>query len=147
MRFKVLLTFALLLFSMLGFAQQTMSPDAIEEDLVDEIISESDEEYDYSEISSRLQYFLKRPIDLNRADERQLSELFFLSPLQVNAILEHRSATGALVSLYELQAISGFDENTIRRLLPFVTLDSTRSVLPGFREGRHDLMLRYGRVL
>ena len=147
MRFSRLFTIYLFLNTALAFAQQPVSPETIEEDLVDEILSEAAEEYDYSDISSRLQYFLNHPIDLNRADERQLSELFFLTPLQINALLEHRSTTGAFVSLYELQAVSGFDESTVRRLLPFVTLDRSGTSVPGLKEGKHDLMLRYGRMM
>lgn len=166
MRYSFLLAATLLLFSSIVFAQQPVSPgqepvspaqepswqqpvspESIEEDLIDEILSESTEEYDYSDISSRLQYFLKYPIDLNRADERQLSELFFLTPLQISSLLEHRHTTGEFVSLYELQAVSGFDEGTVRRLLPFVTLDRNTGAKPGLKEGRHDLMLRYGRLL
>src|SRR5690606_6700009 len=146
MRFR-LLTIGLLMNKAMAFAQQPVSPETIEEDLIDEILSEAAEEYDYSDISSRLQYFLKHPIDLNQADEGQLSELFFLSPLQISALLEHRNTTGAFVSLYELQAISGFDEGTIRRLLPFTTIEGNGTIVPVLKEGKHDLMLRYGRII
>jgi len=146
MRFR-LLTIGLLMNTAMAFAQQPVSPETIEEDLIDEILSEAAEEYDYSDISSRLQYFLKHPIDLNQADEGQLSELFFLSPLQISALLEHRNTTGDFVSLYELQAISGFDEGTIRRLLPFTTIEGNGTIVPVLKEGKHDLMLRYGRII
>src|SRR5690606_9443830 len=67
--------------------------------------------------------------------------------LQISAILDHRHRTGDFVSLYELQAVPGFDENSIRRLLPFVTLGKSGEAMPGLKGGSNDLMLRYGRVL
>lgn len=147
MRFRGWLIFFLGLTVAAGYGQVPESPESIEEDLIDEMLSETDEEFDYSEISVRLQHYLKNPIDLNEADERQLSELIFLSPLQISAILNHRLRTGPFVSLYELQAVPGFDEKSIRRLLPFVTLGKSEEAMPGLKSGSNDLMLRFGRVL
>lgn len=129
-------------------AQQLVDPEAIVEDLVEEVIEEEEEELDFSEISSRLNYYLRNPIDINKTDGRELIELYFLSPLQVQNFLSYRELSGNFISVYELQSITGFDEQTIQRLLPFVTIGKSNDLLKSkIKDGEHDLILRYGRIL
>src|SRR5690606_16830181 len=60
--------------------------------------------------------------------------------------------TGDFVSLYELQAIEGVDDELLRLIFPYVTVNIPSS-LSGIRarqllkDGTHDLMIRYGRTL
>ncbi len=89
------------------------------------------------------------PLDLNTATPDDLAALFLLSEEQLRLFFEYRLKAGALLSLYELQAIPGFDIYTIRRILPFVTI-STKAV--SIRDalknpGQHFLMFRSGKLL
>jgi hypothetical protein len=131
-----------------SFAQQFFDPETIVESIVEELSEETDDEFDFSDISDRLDYYLKNPIDLNRTDERELMELYFLSSIQVRELLLHRELSGKFISLYELQAIEGFNEQSIQRLLPFVRVqEGVDQADMKFKEGKHDLIFRYGRIL
>lgn len=110
------------------------------------------DDYDVSELAERLNYYLKHPINLNKATAAQLKELMFLSPLQINNLLENIRSTGKLGNMLELQGVDGFDVQTINRLLPFVNTGSLSPIpdlnLPKlYTKGTHDLILRYGRIV
>src|SRR5690606_5386573 len=78
----------------------------------------------------------------------ELRDLYFLSPLQIQELTSHREASGRFISAYELQSIIGFDERSIQRLLPFVIISDNDSLsISKLKDGGHDLMLRYGRIL
>ncbi|WP_229212815.1 ComEA family DNA-binding protein [Dyadobacter soli] len=104
---------------------------------------------DSEELYEALLQLYASPLDLNAATPDDLSATFILSEQQLRSFFEYRSKAGALLSLYELQAIPGFDIYTIRRLLPFVTI-STKAV--SMREalknpGQHFLMFRSGKLM
>jgi len=142
-------------FSHILFAQTEEEESKTEESIMEQIVEdmeESEEPFDISEFTERLHHYLRHPIDLNRADERELSTLLFLSPLQLTNLLRHRETTGPFISKLELQAIDGFDRSTIEKLLPFVTVGTAsalRDVSPGriWAEAEQQVMLRYGRIL
>ncbi|MEJ7658596.1 MAG: hypothetical protein WKG07_02660 [Hymenobacter sp.] len=73
---------------------------------------------------------------------------------QVAALLAHRAATGPLLSVYELQAVPGWDVRTIERIAPFVTvagLSANAARGPLWQriknEENNAVLLRYERVL
>src|SRR5690606_2581814 len=75
-----------------------------------------------------------------------------LSDLQINSLLDYRTQAGELISIYELQAVPGFDLASIRRILPFVKVggdldDFQISPAKMFLQSGNDLMLRWTRVL
>ncbi|MFD2553030.1 ComEA family DNA-binding protein [Sphingobacterium tabacisoli] len=118
--------------------------------LLEQVQEELGEDVDISEISEKLHYYLRKPLNLNTASEAELSSLFFLSPQQIDNLIFHRTKSGEFINLLELQAIKGFDAETVKRILPFVYI-ATSSPLKGltFRsmmdKDEHMLMLRYGR--
>jgi hypothetical protein len=99
-----------------------------------------------------LNYYHEHPIDLNHASQKELKELSLLNDIQISALLGHISRNGKLIALEELQTIDGFDAETIKRILPFVTLNNSREqqkITPNkiLTEGNHRLLLRYQQVL
>lgn len=94
---------------------------------------------------------IRHKVQLNNADAAALSALGLLSSLQINRFLLYRQQLGKLLSIYELQAIPGFDEETIRRLLPYVQvgndLEPHYDLKDRVRKGTHSLLVRYGRQL
>ncbi|TCK84813.1 ComEA family DNA-binding protein [Albibacterium bauzanense] len=131
-----------------SFAQQFFDTETIVESIIGEMIEEAEDEFDYSDISERLEFYIRNPIDLNKTDEKELTELYFLSSTQISELLLHRELSGSFISLYELQAIEGFSDQIIQRLLPFVSIrQSVDQSALNFKDGKHDLILRYGRVL
>ncbi|EEI91849.1 hypothetical protein HMPREF0765_2563 [Sphingobacterium spiritivorum ATCC 33300] len=122
----------------------------LEEELIEQLNEVTDEFADISEYTERLRYFLRNPIDLNKTDGRDLSELLFLTPVQIAHLLDHRMRSGRMLSVLELQGIEGFDEITVERLLPFVKVGNV-SVLESFtlhklwNTSTQEYMVRYGR--
>ncbi len=90
-------------------------------------------------------------LNLNTADAASLHALGLLSGVQVEQFLAYRQLLGALVSLYELQAVPGFDLPLIRTLLPYVRagggLEPAYQLKDYFRRGKHTVLVRYGRPL
>ncbi len=105
----------------------------------------------YGSLLRTLEDLSRHPLDLNRATREELENTGLLDPFQVINLLEYIRETGPLLSIYELQAIKGFDPATIRTLLPFVTLHpverSRGTPLDLIRKARNDLFLRYEREL
>ncbi len=77
-------------------------------------------EDDYTEYLQQLEYFLKHPLDINTADAAAFANLHLLNPLQIAALLQHRSEHGPFQNIAELQTVDGFDAETIRRLSSYV---------------------------
>jgi len=99
----------------------------------------------------QLDDYLRHPLDINTAGTDDLNALHLLSALQVEQLIRYRGLLGKLVSLYELQAVPGWDIATIRQLLPFVTVSDEKTI-PGSRpehwkDGDHTFIYRIGRVL
>jgi hypothetical protein len=94
----------------------------------------------------QLHHWQKHPLNLNEADEEALLALELLTPIQVNHFLQYRNLLGPLIHIYELQAIPGWDVNTIHRLLPYVTVNDNRAGKEAFHKGEHKLLARCGLV-
>ncbi|PSL33043.1 helix-hairpin-helix protein [Chitinophaga ginsengisoli] len=99
----------------------------------------------------QLQGYMRRKIDLNTADATILQSLGILSPLQIRQFLAYRQQLGKLVSLYELQAVPGWDEQLISSILPYVRagndLEPQHTLKDYLKKGDHTLLFRYGRQL
>jgi len=92
------------------------------EDRIENIAENTDAEIDYSSLTENLKYFQRHPINLNRTDRAELQELGLLNDIQIDNLLRHIDKNGALISLYELQSIDGFDLPTIYSILPYVRI-------------------------
>ena len=99
----------------------------------------------------KIETFRRHPLNLNKAEAADLETLPILTALQVASFLRYRNLFGKLVSLHELQAIPGWDVQTIRRILPLVTLDeeksSTTPLTQRFSGGEQTLLLRLSQQL
>ncbi|SEM15483.1 Helix-hairpin-helix motif-containing protein [bacterium A37T11] len=120
------------------------------EQLMDQMAADLGEDFDYSELAEKLSYFRKHPIDINLTNGDDLAELRFISPMLITNLLLYREESGPFKSLYELQAIDGFEESTIKYLMPFIKLSSLNGITELGDAGqtipiRHDLIIRYGR--
>ena len=95
--------------------------------------------------------WIRNPIDLNTADKARLQSLHFLSALQVQNFLLYRSRLGKLISIYELQAVPGWDISTIEKIRHYVTagtgIDIFTSLKKRLRHGNHLLLVRASQTL
>lgn len=113
---------------------------------------EEGEETDYTTLFDNLTYYYEKKLNLNQADAEELSSLMLLSDFQINSLLDHIDRYGKLISIYELQAIEGFDLSTIRTIEPFVRVSAELDALhisfkDLFRNAKHELFVRHQRIL
>jgi len=99
----------------------------------------------------QLEQFRKNPLNLNYADENDLKELRMLSGLQIANLISYRKLIGNFISIYELQAIPSWDILTIKKLLPFISVNKAVGIneefLSRFKGGDRVLLLRYSQVI
>ncbi len=122
------------------------------EKLAENIFPTQDLDIDYSILYENLAQILSNPIDLNAATDEQVRSLYILTEIQIANFLKYREEQGTILSEYELQAIDGFDDITIRRLIPFITIGtgdySMKSLIKRIaNEENKYLVLRYNRIL
>lgn len=90
-------------------------------------------------------------IYLNEAGKMELQEIPWLNPRQIDQFLLYRERLGRLVSIYELQAIPGWDISLIKKLQPFISLDWKGEIKTTLRERLHNgqrlAYIRAGRVI
>ncbi len=132
------------------FSQQEIGN--MEEMLIEQLTDITDDEIDVSEVIDKLLDYQKKPLNLNTANEKELSDLIFLSPQQIQSILDHRTLTGEFLSILELQSIRDLDLRTIQLLKLFVEvsppaiwkeLDTEKA----WKGADQTMLLRYGRIL
>ena len=139
------------------FAQtDTLTPvdQPVNPDIIENFIEDTQEEtpFDYNTAFEDLHVFSKNKLDLNKANADDLSDLQVLNDLQIQNFLRYRSELGDLISIYELQAIPGFDTEIIYQILPFVTTRSSLddiqlSIFEMVKKGSNEMYLRWGRVV
>jgi len=122
---------------------------------IEQLSEQLDQDYDYRLLTEDLYHFSEEPLNINRADAEDLSHLHLLTPYQIHSLLSYRKQYGNFLSLYELPLVYGFSEELVRKLEPFIIagqperegLQQLHS-LPGLlKRGRHQVMLRAGRIL
>lgn len=96
-------------------------------------------------------YFRRRPLRLNTATAADLQSLQLLSPWQISSLLLYRKVFGKLLSIYELQAVPGWDEATILRIQPYISIAATEATdqpfFQRFSKGESGILLRAGKLL
>ncbi len=121
-------------------------------EFIENIVEDSDAEFDFNEIFDRLAEYQRRPLNINKATVEELGELYLFSPIQITSLLEYRKQVGELISIYEMQAIPYFDLATINRILPYVKISKNLETfnVPFHKmlvQGKNELFVRYARIL
>lgn len=89
--------------------------------------NEAGEDVDFTFITDKLADLQAHPLDLNRASRTDLLQLPGMNELLVNKLRLHIETFGPLLSIYELQAVSGYGPELIRQIAPYVTVRSGRT--------------------
>ena len=110
------------------------------------------EDIDFTTLFDGLSGYYDNPIDLNHTTSEELQELLLLNDIQINNLFNHIAKFGRLISVYELQSISGWDLQTIQNILPFIQVaDNFDSGVFSWREmmknGQHEWINRLTRTL
>ena len=103
-------------------------------------------EADYEQLQTDLYALHEHPIDLNHTNEEELSQLYFLSPRQIDDLLLYANKH-PFEQLYELRLIPSLADYEIRDLLPFVrigagTPDKKMYAREVFAHAQHEIVTR-----
>lgn len=103
-------------------------------------------EVDYEQLQADLYALHESPINLNSTCDEELSQLYFLSPRQIDDILAYADRH-PFESLYELKMIQSLADYEIRDLLPFVRIgtrapDDTMFAREVFHNAKHEIITR-----
>lgn len=118
-----------------------------------ETLTESAEDAEYTDDAwlQQMEYLKKNKLNLNTASEADLLNLQLLTTLQINQLINYRKLFGNLLSLYELQAVPGWDLELIQQLRPYISVAAStqekQTLLKQMNEGDHALILRFSAVL
>lgn len=86
--------------------------------------------------------------DINTVSELQLSAMQILTLTQIKNFILYRRNIGKFISLYELQAVPGWDIKTIKTLIHRFKISETatlgNSILKKYKEGTHSILYRTG---
>lgn len=152
---RTLLTGLFLLLGFVTWAQQKRFQSEVDLDqFIQSLFAVQDENINYEDAYESLYLLYTNPLDLNKATYEQMADLYVLSQYQIKQFLDYRKRNGELLSIYELQAIEGFDLETIQKILPFVVVGEstfaadTRSLLQRIlSEENNYLLVRHSRIM
>jgi hypothetical protein len=111
--------------SLLAQPERSIDPqtDNFIEKRIETLAENSSEEIDFTTVFESLTYYRDHPLELNAASRDELEQLYILSDFQIAALIDYRERFGKLLSIWELQAVPGFDLSTLYILQPFVKVD------------------------
>ena len=146
---RVLLLIVLLC-ALCAYGAPENSVSASTEDVILDIFNAVTEisEVDFEQLQTDLYALHANPIDLNHTSDEELSQLYFLSPQQIDEILAYADKH-PFESLYELRLIRSLTDFDIRNLLPFVMISPSRDrdknklyARDVFADAKHDMTVR-----
>jgi hypothetical protein len=90
--------------------------------------------------------WLEKPLCINNEEADWLAEYKIISLYQLNKLKEYRFIYGKLLSVYELGFIEGWDFQTVKKVMPLVTVKLIKSSRTykefTFRSLRHNLVIK-----
>lgn len=151
MRLPIAVLLTRLCITMHAYSQTTTEPTAIDEMQLENYVAHTDNIPEDDHHWQQLQVYTRHKINLNTVSPAVLTSLQLLSPLQIEQFIKYRRQMGNLLSIYELQAIPGFDAALISSLLPYVRvgndLEPHYNLKDYVEKGEHALLWRYGRQI
>jgi hypothetical protein len=130
--------------------EQLQDPDLQQK--IENIAENTSEDVDVNTLLDRLNYYREHPLNLNSATWENFEDLLLLNDLQIQALFNHIKDNGELMYLEELQTIEGFDNETINKILPYITISESAkqpkiSLNQLTKEGKNSLYMRIQKVL
>ncbi|OEJ99955.1 ComEA family DNA-binding protein [Roseivirga misakiensis] len=104
-----------------GHAQSIDESDL--QSIIEARFNTQEESSNSEDLFERLLLIYENPININTATAEEMQGLFMLSARQIASLQNYIQVSGKLLTLFELQFMKGFDEVTINKLLPFITID------------------------
>ena len=122
---RILPIFIIFLFLQIEEAFSQVSPknDNFLEKKIETIAENTSDDVDYTNVFENLAFLQEHPMDLNSATADQLEQLMMLNDFQIANLINHREKYGKLLSVFELQAVEGYDLPLIYQMLPYVEVN------------------------
>ncbi len=119
---------------------------------IESISESSDAVLDYSDLIEEYLFLAENPINLNSDEMNQLRNLNLISEFQLENLHNYIRQYGYLLSAFELEAIEGFDAQTIALIRPLVYAGEIKKkevvkLSNVARWGRHQVISRFERTL
>ena len=113
---------------------------------------EEEEEQDYDELFDQMEALKENPVNINIAGEEELRQIYYLDDYRISCLLDYIENYGDIITLYELTAIEGFDNDLINAILPYIAIhtsyeDSRLRLRDLFKSGKNQVLFRYQRLL
>jgi len=140
-------------FNLLAQTNSEIEKARIIEETVELIVQDGDiSDADFTTLFDELDSYFDNPININTATLNQLTDLRLLNQLQIAEFLRYRKQYGNILSYFELIQIDGWDEKTIKTILPFVVFEAPEkeykfTVKKALKYGRSELIIRNFRNL
>ncbi len=94
----------------------------------------------------QMEEFSRHKLNINQANAGDLRRLGLLNEIQIQSFIAYRKLMGEFVSLYELQAIPGWEQGLILKIFPFVSVSSVISnkeqLFSRLKKGNYALLFR-----
>ncbi|HZH99978.1 MAG TPA: hypothetical protein VEX63_02460, partial [Flavisolibacter sp.] len=148
MKIKLLISLLLITYSQMIHAQDIpVSSEQQLENLAEWLEMEIEDDH----YLQQLNYLMKHPLALQRVNAEELRQLRWLTDLQIQQFINYREHVGPFISIYELQAIPAWDLVTIRKTIPFVTIEDrlmvAQNISNRFLSGDHTGLFRISSVV
>jgi hypothetical protein len=141
------------LYCLQAFPQQENSEQqaATKEQQFENLAEQQNGESEDDSYLQTLSYHRKNKLNLNVVEEDDLRQLQIVSDLQIENFFKYKKLLGNLISIYELQAVPGWDVATIQRLLPFVVAYDAVPLVANLKQrltaGQHSMLIRLQQVI
>lgn len=118
-----------------------------------ENITENSEDLETEDDSylQQMAQFQKNPLNLNTVGATSLKDLVVLSPIQIQNLISYRELFGKFISIYELQAVPGWDARVIQKILPYITVADPVNIASTFSDrlkgGEHSVLVRVSQIV
>src|SRR5574338_1265572 len=83
--------------------------------MVEDLIEDTDAEEDNSELYELIEYYINRPLDLNKATLTELSALPYSDVSTARNIIDHRKKYGTIFSKNELYSIPAIPQEVVQQ--------------------------------
>lgn len=104
------------------------------DEFLEDILIESGEETDNSELIDIVEDLIRNPIDINTADLILLLKLPGMDQKSAQIIIDARNKFGYFFATNELFAIKDLDRQLIRKILPFIKVSRNKIEQPDFEQ-------------
>ena len=126
--FRKIFAFIFFVFTLPLFAQVD-STVIIEDDIIDNLLGESTEESDNSELINIIESLADNPIDLNSATVDELQKIPYIDFKTALNIIKLRDQSGRFFSKDELFSVEGLSAERVQKILPLVFVENEKENL------------------